>query len=401
MSDLTIQSVEAHLTQPGRHRLLVVRVRTSEPGLYGVGCATFTQRPVPVRAAIEEHLAPQLIGRDPRDIEDLWHVMTLGGYWRGGPVLNSAVGGVDMALWDVAGKLAGAPCCRLWGGKCRPAAAVYLHADGSEVGEVVERARQLVSEGVRTVRCQLGGYRGSQRDAVRPPEGAKGGQYFDPSEKLRRVPALFERLRAELGPEVGLLYDVHERLAPPDAVQLAKALEPYRLLFLEDPVAPEDADWLARIRSICATPLAMGELFADASQFTPLVARRRIDYVRAHLSMIGGITPALKLARLCEAFGVRTAWHGPPDLSPIGQAANLHLDLACHNFGIQEWSPRAEAEDEVFPGAPELRDGCGWVSDRPGLGVDFDEAAAAKYPPSSDDPAWTEARGPDGSIRRP
>ncbi len=398
MTDLTITDVQTFLTQPGHSRHVIAKVTTSEAGLYGLGCATFTQRHRAVGAALEHHLGPFVVGKDPRNIEDIWHSAMVNGYWRNGPILNNAVSGIDMALWDIKGKLAGMPCYQLWGGKCRPAAAVYTHADGRTPEQVAERAHAFMEQGYRYVRCQLGGYPGLAGEESDRPEGVPPGAYFDPREKLRAIPALFEYLRRQLGDEVELLHDIHERLAPIDAVWLAKALEPYRLFFLEDILAPEDLEWFEHVRSVCATPLAMGELFNHPREITPLVAGRLIDFVRVHISQIGGITPALKLAHLCEAFGVRTAWHGPGDVSPVGMAANVHLDVACHNFGIQEWVSRNQAETDMFPGLPEVRDGYVYPSEKPGLGIDFDEALAAKFPCDDDNPTWSVARLPDGTI---
>ena len=401
MADLKITAVETFVTQPEGQRLIVVKVLTSEPGLYGLGCATFTQRHMAVKAALDHHVGPFVVGKDPRNVEDLWQTSMVNGYWRNGPVLNNAVSGVDMALWDIKGKMAGMPCYDLWGGKSRPAAAVYTHGGGNTPEEAVESVRRLIADGYRYVRCQLGGYPGTEGKAARRPAGALPGEYFDPAEKLRRLPALFERLRREIGDQVELLYDVHERLAPIDAVWLAKALEPYRLFFLEDVVAPEDVAWLAQIRSVCATPIAMGELFTNPQEFVPLVSGRLIDFIRCHVSAIGGVTPALKLAHMAEPFGVRTAWHGPGDVSPVGMAANVHLDVACHNFGIQEWATRSPLEREMFPGTPEVHGGYAYPNDRPGLGVEFDEALAAKYPPDDAKVGWTVSRLPDGTLWRP
>ena len=401
MADLKITAVETFVTQPEGQRLIVVKVLTSEPGLYGLGCATFTQRHMAVKAALDHHVGPFVVGKDPRNVEDLWQTSMVNGYWRNGPVLNNAVSGVDMALWDIKGKMAGMPCYDLWGGKSRPAAAVYTHGGGNTPEEAVESVRRLIADGYRYVRCQLGGYPGTEGKAARRPAGALPGEYFDPAEKLRRLPALFERLRREIGDQVELLYDVHERLAPIDAVWLAKALEPYRLFFLEDVVAPEDVAWLAQIRSVCATPIAMGELFTNPQEFVPLVSGRLIDFIRCHVSAIGGVTPALKLAHMAEPFGVRTAWHGPGDVSPVGMAANVHLDVACHNFGIQEWATRSPLEREMFPGTPEVRGGYAYPNDRPGLGVEFDEALAAKHPPDDAEVGWTVSRLPDGTLWRP
>ena len=401
MSELKIESVEAILTQPNRSRLIVVRVRTSEPGLEGLGCATFTQRHRAVQATIERHVGPWAVGKDPRNVEDIWQAAMVAAYWRNGPVLNNAISGLDMALWDIKGKLAGMPCYQLWGGQCRPAADVYVHANGDEPGELEDAVRAYMARGFRHVRCQLGKYRGVRGSRIQPPAGALPGEYYSPREKLLRTPAMFEHLRGALGDEIELLHDVHERLEPIDAVRLAKALEPYRLFFLEDLVAPEQIDWLRTVRRACATPIAMGELFVHPQEIIPLVAERLIDFLRVHVSAMGGVTPALKLARLCETFGVRTAWHGPGDVSPVGMAANVHLDVACHNFGIQEWALRTEREYEMFPGTPEVRDGAAWPNDKPGWGVEIDEALAAQYPCDDSHPEWTAARTPDGTIHRP
>jgi len=400
MSEITIRNVRAILTAPSGIRLVVVRVETSEPELSGLGCATFTQRPLAVKAAVEDYVRPCVIGKDPQRIEDLWQLVYQNSYWRNGPVLNNALSGLDMALWDIKGKLARMPLYQLWGGKCREGAAVYRHCDGREPAEVEERVRAYMAEGYRYLRCQMGGYGGLSPMRQRP-RGAQPGAYFDPGSYARSVPRLFEHLRAHLGFEIELLHDIHERLAPVEAVRLAKALEAYRLFFLEDPLPPEQIEWFSMIRQQSATPLAMGELFTHPLEWKPLVSGRLIDFIRVHLSAIGGITPARKLAALCESFGVRTAWHGPGDVSPVGHAANLHLDLALPNFGVQEWTGFSEAEQAVFPGCPSVYDGYAYVHEAPGLGVELDEAEAAKYPCAEGVPEWTQTRLPDGTAVRP
>jgi mannonate dehydratase len=398
-----ITDVEVFLTQPARPtcRLIVIRVRTDQDGLTGLGCATFTQRHRAVEAAVKHHLGPFVIGRDPRNIEDLWHSMMVSGYWRNGPVLNNAVSGIDMALWDIKGRLANLPCYELWGGKCRKAVTVYRHADGCDALAVAEKAQALMAQGCNHVRCQLSGYAGVSSQGRTREQDAFPGVYFDPKEKIRELPGFFHALRNELGESVELLHDVHERLAPIDAVQLAKALEPYRLFFLEDLFAPEDLEWLSMLRGQCATPIAIGELFNHPHELTPFVSRRLLDYVRVHVSQLGGVTPALKLAHLCEPFGVRTAWHGPGDVSPVGMVANAHLGMALHNFGIQEWGTRTEVEYEMFPGLLRIENGAVRPSDQPGWGLEFDADLAKRYPCDDADLDWTSARLQDGSIARP
>ncbi len=400
MAAVTIQDVQTILTQPAGSRLVVVKIITSEPGLYGLGCATFTQRFHAVHAAIEKHLKPFLIGRDVSRIEEIWQMLMVSGYWRNGPVLNNAISGVDMALWDIKGKQAGMPVYQLLGGKCREGAAVYTHADGRDPQEVAERVQAFMAEGYRYVRIQMGGYGGRAGGMVKP-EGAPEGAYFDPRAYMRAMLRMMDHVRSTVGEEVELLHDIHERLSPIDAVQFAKDVERFRLFFLEDALAPEDIAWFVRIREQCATPQAMGELFNSPHEWMPLIEGRLIDFVRMHISQMGGITPARNVAAFAAMYGVRTAWHGPGDVSPVGHAANLHLDLWAPNFGVQEWCRFPEIVYEMFPGTPEVRDGYMYPNDRPGLGIDIDEKLAARYPCVDEVEQWTQTRLPDGGPARP
>ena len=398
---MKITRVKATLTAPSGIALVVVKVETDQPGLYGLGCATFTQRCTLVAQAVDEYLDPLLRGRDPANIEDLWRLTHHNSSWRWGPVLNSANSGVDQALWDLKGKVTGQPVYELLGGKCRPAAMIYRHADGRTPDEVLDNVQKFQAQGLLAVRCQMGGYGGRFNDSAELTHNFPGA-YYDPDRYARSVVDLFDHVRAEIGYDLHLLHDIHERLAPIDAIRLAKDLEPHRLFFLEDPLAPDQVEWFRRLRQQTTTPIAMGELHTHPLEWRPLVSEQLIDFIRAHVSVIGGLTPARKLAALCESFGVRTAWHGPGDVSPIGHAANLHLDLACHNFGIQEVVEFDDATRAVFPGAPEIRGGHVWANDRPGFGVDLDEAEAAKYPVTVAPPIqWTQPRWPDGTLWTP
>ncbi len=397
---ITIQDVQTILTQPGRSQLLIVKVITSEPGLYGLGCATFKQRFYAVHAAIEKHLKPFAIGRDVARIEEFWQMAMVNGYWRNGPVLNNAISGIDQALWDIKGKVANMPVYDLLGGKCREAAHVYVHTDGRSPTAVVDNIKAAQAKGYRYFRVQLGIY-GGISDALVKPENAPDGAYFDPRAYARDTLNLLAHIRAELGDEIELLHDVHERLAPIDAVQFAKDVEPFKLFFLEDVLPPEQIDWFANIRQQTSTPLAMGELFNNPHEWQSLIAKRQIDFIRMHMSQMGGITPARKVAAYADMFGVRTAWHGPSDTSPVGHAANLHLDVWAPNFGIQEWYRPSELDYAIFPGLPKVRDGYLYPNDRPGLGIDIDEKLAAEYPCRDEVVQWTQARLPDGSPARP
>jgi mannonate dehydratase len=399
-SEVRIRRIATAVTAPEGLPLVVVKVETTEPELYGLGCATFTQRPLPVVEAIEKYLAPFLAGRDPADIEDIHQAAYVSSYWRGGPVLNYALAGVDLALWDIKGKLAGMPVYQLLGGRCRDAALIYGHASGRDAAGVEEDARRFIEDGYRYVRCQVDVPGMSTYGAG---EGRRRAGQWDPAAYLRAVPKLFAHLRESLGDEVELLHDVHERVAPADAVRLAKELEPFRLFFLEDPLPPEQIEHLRVLRAQTATPIAMGELLVNRAEYVPLIRDRLIDFARMRVTAIGGLTAAWKIAALCDFFGVRTAWQCPGDVSPIGHAATLALDLAIPNFGIQETQRFSDAAHDVFPDAPTIRDGRLWPSEKPGLGIGFDEAAARAFPPPPPltNDAWTWARLPDGTVIRP
>jgi len=405
--DVRITAVRAIVTAPGGIPLVVVKVETSDAGLYGLGCATFTQRWRAVVTYVEEHLARLVVGRYPGDIEDLARLVRYSSYWREGPIGNNALSGLDQALWDIAAKRAGMPVHELLGGKARAAADTYLHAAGRTIEETLDQAEQLRDEGLRHIRLQVGqsglGHYGAPwtSDVTDPrapyPSGWRVGEY------LRRTPELFAAARERLGGDIELLHDVHSRLTPKQAVALARSLEPYRLFFLEDVVAPEHWDRLPEVRAASPVPLAVGELTTSVTDAARLVLQGGVDYIRSHVSDIGGLTAARKIAAAAELVGVRTAWHGPGDTSPIGAAANVALDVTSPAFGIQEGHVYPEAVHEVFPGTLRIVDGWLTPNDTPGWGIDLDEAAAARFPADvSAHDAWAaRVRGIDGALIAP
>lgn len=408
MPNLKITKVKAILTAPATSNLVVVKIETNEPELYGLGCATFTQRARAVETAVNGFLHDFLVGKNPLNIEDTWQSVFVSSYWRNGPVLNNAQSGVDMALWDILGKVAQQPVYQLLGGKVRHTADTYRHARGDSFQEVTDEVQKFIEQGYRHVRAQVGipGY--SAYGTGNPDEKtAKDNQHhftFEPRAYVKTVPKLFEHLRTKVGDEVELLHDVHERVPPILAIQLAKDVEPYRLFFLEDPFSPEDVGYFEHLRAQTSTPIAMGELFNNPNEWLPLISGRLIDFIRVHISQVGGLTMARKIATLCEFFRVRTAWHGPGDVSPVGHACNIHLDLAVPNFGVQEAREFTEEERDVFPGSPWIENGYFHVSDRPGFGVDIDEKLAAKFPVSNDPPfpyRWGNVRQKDGTVVKP
>lgn len=409
LPQLKITEVRVIVTSPDRNYVLV-KILTSEPGLYGVGDATLNGRELAVAADLEKHIAPLLIGRDPEQIEDTWQYLYRGPYWRGGPVQMTALAGVDLALWDIKGKRAGMPVYQLLGGRTRIGALAYTHASGRDFAEVEDAARRGIERGFKCVRAQVAipglqgtygtpGRRTSEQTAGRIAQQSRlpSTEVFEPTPYLRTVPRLFEHLRVKLGDEVELLHDCHEKLGPIEAARLAHDLEPYHLFFLEDPLRPEYKESFRLIREHSTTPIAMGELFDSLWDCVPLIKEQLIDYIRCDLDHIGGITAARKVATLAELFQVKTAWHGPGDIAPPTHAANVHVDISIPNFGVQEMVFFPDVAREVMPGGPEFKDGYMNVTDAPGLGCDINEEAAKKYPYRQ--AYLPTARRKDGSVQ--
>ncbi len=351
-----IKDISVIECQPAGVRLTVVKITTDQDGLYGYGCATFTQRADLVKPAVERYLKPFLMGKTTDRIEDIWQSCYDSSYWKNGPVLNNAISGIDQALWDIKGRLAGMPVYQLAGGKCREAAACLRPRRWRGIRQR-GRVRQAIHGPGLPPRARAGGRarhgRLWQRARRRAPVKALHDKpVFEPAYYIRRALKLFEVCRKELGDEVELLHDMHERVSPNQAVQFCKDAEKFKMFFLEDPLSPEDIAYFRQIRQQCATPIAMGELFNSPHEWTPLIAERLIDYIRIHVSQTGGFTPARKIAILAENYGVKTAWHGPGDVSPIGHMANVTLDVVSYNFGIQEYSPFNARTQEIFHGCP-------------------------------------------------
>ena len=386
---------------------LIVKVLTDQPGLYGIGSATDRQSTDTVQAAIE-NIAPRLIGREAGRIEDNWQTIYTSVYWRNGSILNTALGGIDMALWDIAGKEAGLPVYRLLGGPCRSAVTCYAHASGRDLESLTDDVQRYREEGYQVIRCQLGGYGGGgflSPDEVTPPKGAwVQNNFFDDEAYLDAIPKMFDHLRNKLGFSVKLTHDAHSHLRPHNAVELAKRLEPHRLFFLEDVLPPEQIQWYRHIRQQCTTPQAMGELFISPHEWMPLITEQLIDYIRVRVSKAGGITPCKKIAALAEMYGVNTAWQEGGDNDPVNQMAACHLDMAVWNFGIQEENSFKPEEYDLFPGHAILEGGYLYANEKPGLGIDIDEekAAAIIDPDQVDKPrTMRQDRRVDGSIVRP
>jgi mannonate dehydratase len=383
---MTIIEARVLVCSPGRN--FVTLKLTTDDGLTGVGDATLNGRELAVASYLTEHVVPLLIDQDAEDIEDIWQYLYHGAYWRRGPVTMSALSAVDMALWDIKGKALGAPVHQLLGGRSRKAVLVYGHANGNDINDTVEAVGRYLSMGYRAVRAQTGvpglqGVYGVGRGDLYYEPAAKGlpaEERWSTEKYLHVVPALFNALRETYGYDVHLLHDGHHRMTPIQAAWLGQRLEDSRLFWLEDATPAEYQESFRHLRSHTTTPLAVGEIFNSVHDCSTLISEKLIDYIRTPPARAGGITGARKIASFAEVYGVRTGFHGATDLSPIAMAAALQVDLAIPNFGIQEYMRHSEETDAVFPHEYTFADGFLHPGTAPGLGVDIDEAAAAKFP---------------------
>jgi mannonate dehydratase len=384
---MRIEHAEVVVTSPGRN-FVTLELVTSD-GVTGYGDATLNGRELAVVSYLRDHVAPLLIGRDAHRIEDTWQYLYRGAYWRGGPVAMTAIAAVDVALWDIKGKVAGLPVYQLLGGACREGCLAYTHASGRDLPELLEAVAAKLALGYRAVRAQAGiaelakvygvptgaeAYEPAARGA-RPDEEA-----WDSRAYLRHVPGVFAALRAQFGPEPVLLHDVHHRLTPLQAARLGRALEPHDLFWLEDVTPAENPDALRLVREHTVTPLAIGEVFNTIWDCRAILQDRLVDYIRVKPSHTGGITHVRRILALAELAQIRSGCHGATDISPVGMAAALHLGLAIPNFGIQEHQPHEALVDEVFPHAYGFHDGYLHPGEEPGLGVTLDEQLAARHP---------------------
>ncbi len=384
--DREIVDARVIVTCPGRN-FVTLRIETRS-GVVGLGDATLNGRELAVASYLQDHLVPNLIGRDAGRIEDIWQFFYRGAYWRRGPVTMTAIAAVDVALWDILGKMAGLPLYQLLGGRSREGALVYAHANGRDISEASEEVGKYREKGFLAVRAQCG------VPGVKKAYGiSSGGKPYEPAESelpaetvwstpkyLEVVPKLFEQLRADHGNDVELLHDVHHRLSPIEAARLARDVEPYRLFWLEDATPAENQKSFELIRQHSVTPLAVGEIFNSIWDCKHLIENQLIDYIRTTIVHGGGITHLRRLADFAGLHQVRTGFHGATDLSPVCMGAALHFDTWVPNFGIQEYMFHSEETNEVFPHDYVFRDGRLHVGDTPGHGVTIDEKLAARYP---------------------
>jgi len=382
---MRIQKVEVFVARPGRN--YVTTKITTDTGVVGVGDATLNGRELAVASYLRDHVAPLLEGRDPQKIEDTWQYLYRGAYWRRGPVTMAAIASIDMALWDIKGKVANLPVYQLLGGESRTGCLTYGHASGRDQEELFDDVRRLQGLGYKAIRLQvgvpgLGTIYGTGEGAL-PGEIRKWPQPlvegWDTQKYLRFLPGVFESARNVFGADLRLLHDSHHRLTPIEAARLARDLDPYRLFWLEDVTPAENQEALRLVRQNSTTPLAIGEVFNSVWDIKTLIQEQLIDYVRMSVTHGGGITALKRIFEYAGMFQIRTGVHGPEDISPIGMSAAVHLGLAVHNYGIQEFARYSQASIDVFRPGYSFTDGSLRPSDAPGLGVSYDESIAATY----------------------
>jgi galactonate dehydratase len=350
IKDLVITPVSAGAHTP----YVFVRVVT-DAGVTGLGEATLEYKPEAVMGALRD-LRDFLVGKDPTMIEHLGQAIYRLSFYRGGPVLNSAMGGIDIALWDIKGKLLGEPIWRLLGGPVRERIRVYTHFGGKTPAETAEEAKKLVAAGFRALKAgPLGAY-----EMVEGPR------------KIHEIVEHLKAAREAVGDDVDLMFDAHGDLYPAVSTALAQELEPLHLLWIEEPALPENAEAMKKIAAETSVPIATGERLFTVWGFREVLEKGIADIIQPDMVHAGGITQLKKIAAMAEAYYVAVAPHNP--LSPVSTAACLQLDAAIPNFLIQEMvyglADRAALVTEPIE---RVKDGYVELPKKPGLGVELNE----------------------------
>ncbi|MBA4491690.1 galactonate dehydratase [Paracoccus sp. S1E-3] len=364
-------------------RWLFLKIETDE-GVSGWGEPVIEGRALTVEAAVHE-MSDYLIGQDPRRIEDHWQVMYRGGFYRGGPILMSAIAGIDQALWDIKGRALGVPVHELLGGQCRDRIKVYSWIGGDRPAEVAQGAKDVVERGFTALKMN----------------GTEELQIVDSHDKIDAAVERVAMVREAVGPNIGIAVDFHGRVHRPMARALVKELEPYRLMFIEEPVLSENTEALRDIASLSSTPIALGERLFSRWDFKSVLEQAVVDILQPDLSHAGGITECRKIASMAEAYDVAIAPHCP--LGPIALAACLQLDAVSYNAFIQEQSLgiHYNASNDLLDYAQNkdvfrYENGMVDIPSGPGLGVDVDEEYVierAKEGHRWRNPIWRHADG--------
>jgi galactonate dehydratase len=376
---MKITQLRTFIVDGGSSNWVFVKIYTDE-GLIGLGEGTIASKAQTVAAAIMEH-ERYLIGKDPRQIERLWQAMYRYARWRGGPVLNSAISAIEIALWDIKGKELGVPIWQLLGGAARDRVRMYAHLGGNSPAEIADRARELVAAGYNALK--MGGFVSSD-GVVRPSVG------------IREAIAKLRAVREAVGPDVDVLIDAHGQHTPIMALEYCERAAEYRPFFVEEPTQPEDTDALAWLSERVKVPLATGERLFTKYGFAPIVDRHLVTYIQPDIVHCGGILELKKIAAMAEAYSIDVAPHNPQ--SEVSTMASIHLNACTPNAVILEHVHQRPAwRYELFGGhAYEVKGSYVDLPTRPGLGLELDEAVAAKHPYRPD--LRTMWVWPDGSV---
>ena len=374
---MKIREVKTLLAFGGRQTWVFVLIET-DAGITGIGEASMEGKELAVQAAVGE-LARFLIGRDPTCIEQNWQIMYRHGFWRGGVVLNTALSGIEQALWDIAGKELGAPVYRLLGGACRDQVQLYTHCGGRSPDDLARNAQALVAKGWRALKIGSLGFE----------HFANEGQCVESATRHVRA------LREAVGPEVMLMMDAHGRHTPTQAIRLARALEPFDLFFLEEPVPPDNVDAFKRLAEAGLNiNIATGERLFTKWGYRELLERQYVDIIQPDVCHDGGILETRKIAAMAETYYVRVAPHNPN--GPVATAASVQLGACLPNFVILEYALNQPWRDQVLQKPLEIVNGYVALPTEPGLGVELNYEAIAKMPYKPLD--YSGAFWPDGGV---
>lgn len=389
---MKITAIETHVCHARMRNWIFVKVLTDQPGLYGWGEATLEWHTKGVVGSIED-LSELVIGEDPRRVEHLWQMMYRQHFWHGhGAVRATAIAGIDLALWDILGKVANLPCAQLWGGPVRDYVRTYCHLGGGNMEDFYETAAddakrfaELAQEAVAE------GYTAFKTMAVPPTMPIEG------LKPIRTAEAAVAAMREAVGDDIDIMVDCHARPSPAMGLQFAKALEPYGLYFFEEPCWPESIDGLAMINAAVSTPIATGERVTNSAAFRDLFNARACEICQLDITHCGGLTEARRIAALADAHRISLAPHNPQ--GPVSTAASLEFGFSQPSYIICEtvhndvpW--REDIVDEGW--TMETKGRIVYPNQRPGLGIELNEGEIKKHPPEKE--IVQRVFYPDGSV---
>ncbi|OBU67930.1 D-galactonate dehydratase [Stenotrophomonas maltophilia] len=379
---MKITAITTYLVPP---RWLFIRIDT-DAGISGWGEPIVEGRAHTVAAAVDE-LSDYLVGKDPRHIEDHWNVLYRGGFYRGGPILMSALAGIDQALWDIHGKALAVPVHALLGGPVRDRIRVYSWIGGDRPADTARAASDAVARGFTAVKMNA----------------TEEVQFVDTHAKVTRVLENVQAVRDAVGRDIGVAVDFHGRVHKPMAKVLMRELAPFGLMFIEEPVLSEHVEALPELAALSPAPIALGERLYSRFDFKRVLQAGGVDILQPDPSHSGGITETRKIAAMAEAYDVAIALHCP--LGPIALAANLQLDAVCYNAFIQEqslgihYNASNDLLDYLVDRAPfDYREGFVKIPDGPGLGIEINQAYVDERAAEGHrwrNPIWRHA---DGSV---